>query len=293
MHIPKTLIAVCTLALFAAASESPNRRPEWGIPFTESFVVRSSVEQREFEIMVALPRRYAESDARYPVLYVLDANGIFPIAVETVRFLMFEPLREEPIVVGIGYPVGLYWNTLGHRFRDFTPTIDARKTQEVGAQFGFSSQGSGGAEAFLRWLADELMPAVEARYRIDATRRALHGYSLGGLFATYVLFKQPELFQSYLIGAPGLWWDSAVGWKLEQAYATAHTELRARVFLTVGKLDQPHVRIIEQLDKRFQSRKYAGLTWRTEYFENETHDSVIPLTLTRGLRWLYGDLSSN
>lgn len=287
----RILVTICALNVPACASEAAAGRTEWKIPSTESFIVRSSADQREFEIMIGLPRHYAKSEAKHPVLYVLDANGMFPIAVETVRFLMFEPLKEEPIIVGIGYPVGLYWNTLADRFRDFTPTADPQFMVDISRRFDFSSQGTGGAGAFLRFLADELMPAVESRYRIDSRRRALHGYSLGGLFATYVLFNQPELFQSYLIGAPSLWWDRDVGWRLERSFADNHRKQNAQVYLTVGSLDQKHVPLVTQLDRLLHTRNYSGLLWRTEYFENETHDSAIPLTLSRGIRWLYGDLA--
>lgn len=274
------------------AGASPGERSirtEWRIPDTDSFIVRSSPGAREYEIMVARPRAYAKSDGRHPVLYVLDANGMFPLAVEIARFLMFEPLKEEPVIVGIGYPVGRYWNTLADRFQDFTPTPDPDFVRELAERFEFTPKGSGGAGAFLSFISSELIPTVESRYRIDSRRRALHGYSLGGLFATYVLFKQPELFQSYIIGAPSLWWDRDAAWNLVRSYANGHRQLPAKVFLMVGSLDANHAAIVGRLGDELQARKCGGLVWRMEYFENETHDSAIPLTLSRGLRWLYGN----
>src|SRR5229473_1892795 len=111
--------------------------------------------------------------------------------------------------------------------------------RQVGAAIGFSSEsnGSGGAAAFLQFLEKEMMPAVEARYKVDAHRRSLFGHSLGGLFAVYVLFHQPELFDSYLITSPALDWDHDVTWKFEQEFAKSHQDLSARVFLTGGSLD--------------------------------------------------------
>jgi hypothetical protein len=240
--------------------------------------------------MVALPRRYAESDTKYPVLYVLDANGVFPIAVETLRFLEFDGLKEAPLIVGIGYPVGLFWNTLGPRIRDFTPTPDAETVRQLSERFDFTPEGSGGAATFLHFLESELIPAVEARYRIDTRRRALHGYSLGGLFAAYVLFQQSEVFQSYLIGAPGLSWDNDAFWEFERAFAKTGKDLPVRVMLTVGSLDSRNIESVERLDNVFRSRKYGRLMWQTTIFDSETHNSAIPLSLSRGVRWLYGDM---
>ena len=292
MRIRNSWIANIAALIFLGACGSNDHPPEWRLPSTESFVMRSSETDRDYEIMVALPRSYSGSQTRHAVLYVLDANGMFPIAVETLRFLEFDGLKEDPVIVGIGYPVGLYSNTLGLRFKDLTPTQDDEFVRRIADQFGFTPEGSGRGTAFLNFLSSELMPAVETRYRINPDRRALYGYSMGGLFAFYVLFERPELFREYLIGAPSLWWDSDVAWKMEQNFAETHVHLPAQVFLTVGSLDERHVSIVKRLNGLFQSRRYGGFTWHTEFFSGETHNSVIPLTISRGLRWLYGDGAS-
>lgn len=162
---------------------------------------------------------------------------------------------------------------------------------QLSDRFNFAPAGSGGAAAFLRFIADEVIPPVKDRYRIDGNRRALHGYSLGGLFAAYVLLQQPRLFQSFLIGAPGLSWDDGAFWKLANAFDSSGKELPARVFLTVGSLDRPNLESVERLQSMFRSRRFGDLGWHIEIFGNETHNSAIPLTLSRGIRWLSGDLS--
>ena len=76
-----------TPLIFLGACGSNDRPSEWRMPSTESFVIRSRAAHRDYQIMVALPRGYSQSQARYPALYVLDANGMFPLAVETLRFM--------------------------------------------------------------------------------------------------------------------------------------------------------------------------------------------------------------
>ena len=49
-------------------STSANHKTEWRIPATESFIIHSSVAQRDFEVTVATPRGYSESSGEYPVL---------------------------------------------------------------------------------------------------------------------------------------------------------------------------------------------------------------------------------
>ena len=284
----------------STASTSGHRQTEWRIPSTESFIIQSAVAKRDFEITVAVPRGYSESSGKYPVLYVLDANWVFPIAVETARLLAIGPkehptgdLNEQPVIVGIGYPVGLYWTAITPRLKDLSPTPDPEVVRQIGRNVGFSveTSGSGGAATFLEFLAKEMLPTVEGRYRLDDRRRALFGHSLGGLFATYVLFHQPELFDSYLLTSPALDWDHEVRWKFEQEFAAAHKDLPARVFLTGGSLDEQYTAMAKKLDDVFRSRKYGRLVWHYEVFPGETHASVGGVSLSHGIRWLYGDLA--
>ena len=50
----------------------------------------------------------------------------------------------------------------------------------------------------------EIIPFVEARYRVDTSYRVLGGSSLGGLFALYVLFTEPALFTAYIAPSPAM-----------------------------------------------------------------------------------------
>ena len=99
--------------------------PEVSIPETNLRFLRSA-QDREYQISVALPHGYQDSDAIYPVLFVLDANGQFGTVTETVRALaLIEQSIPQVIVVGIGYPVGVYWNAIAPRELDLSPTEDA------------------------------------------------------------------------------------------------------------------------------------------------------------------------
>lgn len=170
--------------------EPTAERPEPVVlPASESFVLHPRDGGAPYRIWVGLPRSYASApERRYPVVYMLDGDVGFSICAGVARFLAFASEMPEVLVVGIGYGDDMdRWRQ--RRVVDLTPFA-------VASRFG-----SGKAERFLEFLASDVLPVVERQYR-TAPDRTLSGYSLGGLFATYVLFHRPRLFQRYMIGSP-------------------------------------------------------------------------------------------
>lgn len=268
---------------------------------TETRVMRSSVTGRTYQVTVALPRGYGESGTTYPVLYAVDANGQFGSVVEAARAMRFEDLIPELIIVGIGYPVGRPWNASSPRAVDLTPTRDQpwEEYERVTYPQFPAPEGSGGGPGFLRFFTEELIPAIEAEYRTEQDDRALYGHSFGGLFATYALLHGNSIFRKFIIGSPSYWWNHRVTFDMEEAYAATHDALPARVFFSVGMLEEPEgdeelapyrmVSNLRDFEAVLAQRGYRGLEWTSVYFPEETHTSVIPTTISRGLRYIYGD----
>ena len=57
-----------------SASENEQGLPPYSIPATEVHTITSEAIGHDFQLYVALPASYGSSDARYPVVYSLDAN---------------------------------------------------------------------------------------------------------------------------------------------------------------------------------------------------------------------------
>lgn len=276
--------------------------PQVTIPNTEVRMLSSSIVSQEFKVFVALPRNYADSEKSYPVLYVLDANGFFGMVTETVRCLQLLQELPEMIIVGIGYPVSDYIQTLGLRGRDYTPSIDdeyLRKwlegvSESLVAPLVFN--GTGGASYFLQFIREELVPFVHSNYRTNPEDKTIAGDSFGGLFALYTLFHHPNTFNRYIIGSPSIWWDNKITLTYEANYAANNSNLSAKVFMSVGSLEESEddlnssamITNMQILAKTLQDRGYDSLELRTHVFEDETHLSVIPTTMSKGLRAVFG-----
>lgn len=256
----------------------------------------SSITGRTYEVSVALPYGYDESAASYPVLYATDANGMFGLVVESARMLEIEGLIPDLVIVGIGYPVGMFWNAISARFFDLTPTPDDEYLSELLASFPDVPplEGTGGGEGFLRFIREELAPAVSRDFRVDASRSSLAGYSAGGLLALYAFFNHHEAFEGYLAGAPALGWDKRVTFEYEKTFASSGVTPSARLFMSVGSDDalvDPKM-MIEMADL-LSAAPYKTLPFSFHVFQDETHNSAIPATVSRGLRFLYGSPRAN
>jgi len=105
------------------------------------------------------------------------------------------------------------------RSRDMTPT---RVVQ---------APGSGGADKFLSFLKNELVPYVNKTYPASGNN-ILYGHSLGGLFSVYAFLAEPQLFNAYLVVDPSLWWDDNYIQKLAGEKMNASSHAGKSLFIT-------------------------------------------------------------
>jgi uncharacterized protein len=262
-------------ALGCSSDQGVTTTDVWG-PFsgalanTQSRNLSSEVTGRTYQISVALPENYATSNETYPVLYAVDANAQFGTVVETARLQHQFEIVPELIIVGIGYPVGRFAEVQELRAGDIC--------------------GRGDREGFLEFIRQELIPLVELEFRANPADRALYGHSCGGGFALHALLEGEGTFQRFIVGSPGT--DRIL--QLESSYAENHDSLPAQLFVSTGLLlDEPFPENppgIKELVTIFESRNYSGLQIKTAYIEDETHITVIPATIGRGLRSVYGGL---
>jgi predicted alpha/beta superfamily hydrolase len=236
--------------------------------------VYSRVLGEDRAILVDLPTGYELTQSRYPVLYLLDGLAHFHHAAASVDFLSRTGRIPQMIVVGI---------TNTARTRDMTPThVEDRET-------------SGGADTFIQFVEDELIPFVDDRYRTQPYR-VLFGHSLGGMLAVYTMFTKPDLFAGYIAASPHLQYDDGyVVGKVEEILAGRPT-LRTSIYLTLG--DEPdYAETLERFTGLLAGADDSGLRWEYQVLEQDDHMSTPLKSAYEGLEmvfasWRYpGDLS--
>ncbi len=274
--------ASCLIPTSLALAETAEH-PQATLYDTEVRSLASSFAEQEYRLFVALPRGYAESEERYPVLYVLDADILFGTITETARLLPLEGfflgLQSVPdlILVGIAYPGG-FDEMAQKRGRDFTPI----------SEFGAEPESEpDGAARFFRFLKEQAIPFVDEAYRTDPRDRSLIGSSAGGIFILDTLLRHPGTFQRYIATSPRM--DEII-FRHEAAYAEQHQDLRAVVYLsagTEGEIEQQIAAGVEKFHASLSARKYPGLQLVHESLEGESHVSAQPAAFTHGLKVVY------
>ena len=290
---------LCLAASCEQNSEQPSaadpKYPPVSLYDTEQRVIRSKFVNVDFEIYISLPFSYSKSDTTYPVLFSLDANRSFGMVSNLVTILS-TPHKEIPeiIVVGIAYPINGLEDWVIARNRDYTPThkpeYDKYWVDRLSKLSGRDDivVHSGGAERFLYFIREELIPFIESNYRVSSSDRALLGFSLSGLFTIYALFQHPETFQRYLAGSPSINWDGPFVFNIEKDFAAAHQDLPVKLFMSAGGLERKSMLAnMKKMSDLLRSRNYPGLQLETQIFENETHASSAAGAISRGLKVIY------
>jgi predicted alpha/beta superfamily hydrolase len=239
-YIQKIFAAVffCLAILFApqlsAQEKAAGKNTSVEIHRSLTVNITSKINGVTYPIFIALPGSYFTTEKTYPVVYMLDAYSSFGIMVQMARLLAFDKELPEVIIVGIsseGGPKEFNYN----RARDYTPTQIS--PEKLPVEFRAAFPISGGAEKFLEFIKNELIPYVESNYRFSPGDRTLEGHSLGGLFVFYSLFKEPDLFKRYVSISPALFWDDGLTLKQEEKFFQNHKTINANVYTSIGSLE--------------------------------------------------------
>ncbi|MNI24946.1 Ferri-bacillibactin esterase BesA [compost metagenome] len=223
----------------------------------------------------------------YPVIYVLDANAVFGTMVEAVRLQSRRPDTTGVVpvmIVGIGYETREPFSP--YRYYDFTPMATSEYHKKPD---GTPLPEQGGAAAFLQFIEEDLKPEIEREFAVDIGRQTIFGHSLGGLFALYVLFNRPEAFQCYIAGSPSIHWNWQYLEEAERRFVANLESLNVKVLLGAGEFEKTHVSRnsdrAHQLSERLSAYANRGVAAEFKEFEGEGHVSVLPVLISRALRF--------
>ncbi len=201
------------LVLFLASCKKEVFSPA----LTEEFSIQSTSNGAKYNIKVALPQDFNPETQKYAAIYVLDGEEIFDFVAENCNRISSDFSTSNVLVVSIGYG--------NDRSFDYTPSK--------------ANEGGGGAEKFMLFIKNELIPEMENEYGADTlrTNRTILGHSFGGLCGAYAFTNYNNVFGNYIILSPSLWYDNEIILKLEQENRDINKNNYQLVFLGLGELE--------------------------------------------------------
>ena len=246
-------------------------------------VVKSAVLKEDRTVYIQLPESYAKSSGyhRYPVLYVRDGGKFFQSFAGAVQHLSSDATPHVPDMIVVAIPET-------DRVRDSSST---RSLQGFTGKRDEGFASSGGGDNFLRFL--------------DAGAGAVHRQGVQHLLISHLLrlfvhraeridafLDKEPLFDAFLMIDPSWWWDDYVMEKRAAAELASRKFERAQLFIAASGEPYPEkyfikARDVEALAEILRKTNPAGLEWKFERYEDESHYSMALRSLHDGLSYFF------
>lgn len=274
--IPTSLVlALLTVTQANAQTTASSDKP------IERYLPSRHVADMTYKLVITLPPGYEQDQRSYPVLYYLDAWMLGGVMHDSHKIADLLQAIEPVILVGLSLD-GDASDFFFTRSRDYTPTKVSPEKLPPGAAAMVPTSG-GGAE-FFNFVKLELIPFIEANYRVDPADRGLLGYSLGGLFAAWVLHNEPMLFKRYGICSPSLYWDDAMVMRLWKDVP----DLRPGTTIVFSQTEHETNNIQSSIDTLISAvSSKPGVLVKSFEVKGEGHHTGVVATHMRALLLLY------
>lgn len=244
-------------------------------------MVHSSILKEDRMLWIHLPPKLDKSK-EYVVVYLLDAEINFNYFTTISSFLSRGSGNKIPemIIVGI---------VNNNRTKDLTPTKASVKGENGKLLF----EDSGGSEAFLSFIQQELKPFISKEYARNS-QEIFIGHSFGGLTVTDCLLNHPEYFNYYVANDPSFWWDNGYIVKLaikkwKEPIAILNNK---RLFISHSGVtrDKSHFGADgPEINKEFNAllQQNTSLKYKDLTYKDETHGTISLPANIDALKFLY------
>lgn len=194
----------------------------------ETFSIPMVAREQDRTIRVHLPEGYAQSEQRYPVLYMHDGQFVF---------------RDEDSPEGVSLGLEEYLNRTGRQVIVVAIDNNPSKAERVNEYcpwptgeyavkiLGEPSPLGGKGAAYAEFLVRELMPLIESKYRTDKQQSYLAGASIGSLISVYIVCRYPGLFKGLAGFSSGFYRNQE---EIERLLKTADLSSLEKVYLDCG-----------------------------------------------------------
>lgn len=197
-------------------------RINWA-PFKKEFFPKVELVSEAFEmpqlnrsrkVWALLPYDYYESETRYPVLYLQDAQNLFNEGskygnweIDKKLSILAEYGRGDIIIIAVEHG------------------DENRLKEYIFGRNLLVKRGEG--KKHIRFVTDTLKPYIDKKYRTLPEREytGIGGSSLGGLISIYGGFLYPEVYSKLMIFSPSLWAVPEISFPMLQFFNPFQTKM--------------------------------------------------------------------
>ena len=231
-------------------------------------ILHSNIMDEDRLLFVHLPRDYEDTQLSYPVLCLLyaDLYNYYLDAASIAEKLGSTGEIPPMIIVGVA-------NT--NRYRDLLPVKIRGRTD------------SGGADNFLRFIEEELIPYVDKNYRTK-NYRILAGPQAAAVFSLYSLITKPKLFNAIISENPFMNPENAAFlFPKAESFFKKTTSLKNLLYIKCEKNERPQdLEYVEKFTTLLESNTPEDFRFEVEIREPSGY-FIAPLPFQEGLRMFF------
>ncbi|MDH4290432.1 MAG: esterase family protein [Aquincola sp.] len=286
----RRLLTLLLVAAAVAVNAQPLPQPASGRVERLTDVASRHVAPRHVDVW--LPDNYDPS-RRHAVIYMQDGQMLFDArttwngqawnADVAVARLVKSGRIAPAIIVGV-------WNNGPERYAEYYPQKMLSYASESARReyVDKASNGRSKADAYLRFLVEELKPMIDRRYatRSEPEATFVVGSSMGGMISLYALCEYPQVFGA-AAGLSTHWVGIPTGWGLDKvrqaslgdaavAYMARHLPAagRHRLYIDRGTdaLDSLYAPALDRVATLLHDRGFSATDAATRVIESTGHN---------------------
>lgn len=230
-------------------------------------------------VWALLPHDYYESNKRYPVLYLQDAQNLFAEGsaygnweIDKKLSILSEYGRGDVIVIAIEHGGE---DRLKEYMFESNPVV---------------LQGDG--KKYIRFVTDTLKTYVDKNYRTlkDRDNTGIGGSSLGGLISIYGGFLYPEVYGKLMIFSPSLWAVPKINFPMIKFYNPFFTKIYIYGGEKEGSEMVERIHAFKNLMDTYDDDKEKDLEFKVSINPEGKHAEYYwSSEFPKAIEWLYYD----
>jgi Putative esterase/Tetratricopeptide repeat len=231
----------------------------------ETVIVPSQHLNKDMIIDVCLPEGYEAKTDRYPLLVTCQSHFLHMSGIAA-------DLARKNSTPGL-----IVASVRNYSSGDFIP----EKIE--------GHPDSGGADRFIAFFKDELIPALDSRFRTHPFRIFYAG-SFGGGFCVYMFLTRPNVFNAYLAATPAIDYEGGSTLIMDNLESYLAKNTYPDRFLYMGVENEPLlIPLLEKFVAVLKRTDLKGAKWEYRAFLDEDHGSIANRVVYNGLKFVFSN----